>query len=89
MHTQASESSFKIQMYLFHPNVARNPIRSYFLPFQTRLRYAVRENPDPIATHSTPPPLTSSQLARPPEGGRTFIEPTIASSVKSLVEQGW
>ena len=73
MHTQASESSFKIQMYLFRPNVARNPIRSCFLPFQTRLRYAVRENPDPCATHSTPPLLTSSKLARPPEGGRTFI----------------
>ena len=70
---QAAESSFEIQMYLCLPDVACNPFRPasyHFKPARgTPFAKILTRSP-----HIRPPrPSTSSKLARPPEGGRTFI----------------
>ena len=73
MHTQAGSRAFVRNSDVPVPSGrSLQSIPPCFLPFQTRSRYAVRENPDPTATHSTPPPLRLPEACTPPCRGAHF-----------------
>ena len=88
MHTQAASRVFVRNSDV--PVPAGRSLQSIppcFLPFQTRSRYAVRENPDPTATHSTPPaPQPPRSLHAPLKGGALLLNSNSQMYVFSCVK---